>query len=113
MTTTIAHVLQMCFTNSMSTITRQTGRQREDVYTKAKRILSDPSRVQPAAQARPPRFWAGVVVGDHGRYAAFAIDPDFMAEHGITGGRIGCTCQAGWRGKLCSHMIVAEEMRVA
>jgi hypothetical protein len=27
-------------------------------------------------------------------------------------GRLACTCQAGWRRKRCSHMLVAEEMRL-
>ena len=44
--------------------------------------------------------------------ACFAVSPAFMQSHGIEGGRVGCTCEAGRRRVLCSHAQGAEELRL-
>jgi hypothetical protein len=97
---------QGCFTPPML-------KTRETIYEKAERILSDPARVITSENSDAPHWWTGRVVGDHGTYPAFAVSEEMKArlELGATRGRIGCFCRAGVRGKLCSHAIVAEEMR--
>lgn len=83
------------------------------VYRKAQRILADPARVITSEHAEAPDWWTGRVVGDHNTYSAFAVSEDFQRSLGMDAslGRVGCFCPRGRQGKLCSHMIVAEEMR--
>lgn len=108
MTTQVARIVQACFTRGMSTVTRK----RETIYDKAKRIADDPARTLISEHAQPPHWWTGRVVGDHGTYSAFAISPEMKEEIHLGGEhRVGCFCPAGRNGKLCSHAIVAEEMR--
>jgi hypothetical protein len=107
MTTSLAQRLQTCFTSGMTTITSR----RESKYDKAVRIISDPDRVIPSPNARPPHWWTGKVVGDHGTYHAFAVSPEIAEKNGLPG-RLGCFCRAGEKSKLCSHALVAEEMRL-
>lgn len=117
MTSTLAHSLQRWFTSVMPN-TRTITRRRETTYDKAERILSDPARVITSATSDAPHWWKGQVVGDHGTYDAFAISEEMAALLNETypearnKGRVGCKCKAGWHGRLCSHMIVAEEMRL-
>lgn len=106
MTNTVAHRVQAWFTSRMPT----TKSHRESTYEKAQRLIAD-DRFQVTSAARG-NFWVGTCQGDHGRYAVFAIAPEYMAEHGIEGGRIGCTCFANATDKLCSHAIGAEELRL-
>jgi len=89
-------------------------RTRESIYQKAERILSDPARVITSENSDAPHWWTGRVVGDHGTYSAFAVSEEMKHRLGLDGvGRIGCLrCQASARGKMCSHAIVAEEMRL-
>jgi hypothetical protein len=106
----VASRVQACFTTFVSTATH-THRRREDVYTKAERLASDPSRVT-TTSAHGDDYWVGVVTGDHDRYAVFAVSDEFLTETGVRSGRVGCTCRAGVRRVLCSHALVAEEMRL-
>jgi hypothetical protein len=108
-TTTVAPVMQWCFTTCMAAITNTKSR-RESIYEKADRICADPSRVE-VVRAQGEDFWVGVVTGDNGRYPVFAISQEFMDDNGLSGGRIGCAGHRGAGRKLCSHAIVAEEMR--
>jgi len=86
---------------------------REDVYTKAQRILSDPSRVHTSPESDTPNFWLGYVDGDHGRYTVIAVSEDFSEQMGRGNKRVACTCKSGrFAKRLCSHMIVGEEMRL-
>ena len=110
--------LQTWFTTRMHT-TSFRPKYRESIYDKAERILSDPSRVRTAASSNAPMFWVGEVDGDHGTYKVVALSEEFCEEHGITIGRLCCTCAAGTgrfrhghKPILCSHMLVGEEMRV-
>jgi len=109
-TSAIAQVVQSWFTLRMPTTT-PTRSSRETIYEKAQRILADPARVT-VIRSEGTDFWVGAVRGDHGYYQAFAIDQEFMDRHGIKGGRVGCRCRAGNRPMLCSHALVAEEMRL-
>lgn len=86
-------------------------RRSETTYEKAERLASEPHRVT-VVGADGDAYWVGVVTGDHDRYSVFAISPECMAENGIEGGRVGCTCPAGRRRRLCAHALVAEEMRL-
>lgn len=111
MTTQVARVVQACFTRCMNTRTRS----HEDIYDKAKRILSDPARVTTSEGSRAPHWWTGTVVGDHGTYSVAAISPEMITkiDMGEHTGRVCCLrCKASARGKLCSHAIIAEEMRL-
>lgn len=111
MTTTLASRVQSWFTYAMTTTARRISR--ESTYDKAVRILSDPARVRTSIMADPPDYWTGEVDGDHGTYRVCAIGPEFAERHGIDAGRLACTCRAGRTAKhLCSHMQVAEEMRL-
>lgn len=104
--------VQRCFTvlmENMSTITKRRGR--EDIYDKAKRILSDPTRVIASDHADAPDFWTGTVVGDTEAYVTFAVSAEMAEKVGLGNRRIGCMCKAGRRGRLCSHALIAEEMR--
>jgi hypothetical protein len=110
MTNALARTLQTWFTSRMPTSSIPTRRiKREDIYSKAERILSDPSRVK--TRRSSPHGWTGEVVGDTGTYFAFAISTT-MQKIVDAPARLGCYCPAGVKGKLCSHAIVAEEMRL-
>jgi hypothetical protein len=74
----------------------------------------------PREQVREGRAPGGTCRGDHGNYAVFAFSDEFaaqpfvahyLADVGIRGGRVGCTCRYGRQGSLCSHAIGAEELR--
>jgi hypothetical protein len=111
MTTTLASRMQSWFTYAMTQTARRISR--ESTYDKAVRILADPSRVRASTSADPPDYWTGQVFGDHGSYVVVAISASFAESIGLDGGRLACTCRAGRTGKhLCSHMQVAEEMRL-
>jgi hypothetical protein len=109
MTSSLATRAQAWFTSRMPT----TRTRAENIYEKAERIADDPARTIASPNSDAPHWWTGKVVGDHGTYSAFAVSPEMKdrLELGATRGRIGCFCPAGVRGKLCSHAIVAEEMR--
>jgi hypothetical protein len=114
MTITVAQRLQSCFTVFMPTRTRTN----ESIYDKAERIAADPSNITTEFQ-HGTKIWLGIVTGDHGRYQAFAISPEHyeaakahLLTSGIKGGRLACRCRYGRARKLCSHMLVAEEMRL-
>jgi hypothetical protein len=86
-----------------------TKNRRESITEKAQRLIADERYV---AERATPEYWVGVVEGDTGRYAAFAISPEFMTRHGISGGRMGCTClRARLSRKVCSHATMAEVLR--
>lgn len=87
-----------------------TKTRRETIQEKAERFLSEPERVM-TIRAERDDFWVGAVRGDHGTYQAFAVSQEFMDRHNIALGRVGCRCRAGNRPTLCSHALVAEEMR--
>lgn len=105
MTITLAHRVQAWFTLRMPAT-----KSRESTYEKAERLVAQ-GRFQMMAPSAPPDFWVGSCRGDHGVYAVFAVSPEFMAQQGLTGGRVGCTCRAGHRRVLCSHAQGAEELR--
>jgi hypothetical protein len=109
MTIAFARYVQSWFTSRMTTTSPKS--KRESIFEKAERIASDPSRVA-VIESDGTDFWVGAVRGDSGWYQAFAIDQAFMDRHGIEGGRVGCRCRAGNRPMLCSHALVAEEMRL-
>jgi len=88
-----------------------TKSKRESIYDKAERLVVE-GRYEMVDTSRPPHFWVGWVRGDHGTYRAFAISEQMMADHAIAGGRVGCSCLAGATRKLCSHAVLAEEMRL-
>ena len=109
MTNVIVTRMQSWFTSRMpATKTRKSNR--ESIYDKAVRLIDD-DRFQMQVPSAPPEFWVGTCLGDHGLYACFAVSQDYMDRHGLTGGRVGCTCEAGRRRRLCSHAIGAEELR--
>lgn len=100
-------MVQTCFTTRMPTLRKQSV-----VYRKAQRIMSDPSRVH-AEISSPPFYWKGFVDGDHGTYRVIAFSEEFAQRMGVEAGRVACTCKSGQFAKqLCSHMIIAEEMRL-
>lgn len=100
--------VQACFTTRMPTLRKQS-----DVYRKAQRIMADPNRVHTSDISEPPRFWTGFVDGDHGTYRVVAFSEEFAQRMGVEAGRVACTCKSGMFAKrLCSHMIIAEEMRL-
>jgi hypothetical protein len=97
---------------SSSTTTKRRG-SREDVYTKAQRILSDPARVRASNQASAPDYWVGEVQGDHGSYVVVSVSEHYAKIAGLDNRRLACTCRSGvFAKRVCSHMIVAEEMRL-
>lgn len=110
MTNTVAYRLQSWFTKFMPATAP--AKQRETNYEKAQRILADPARVIASPDADPPHYWTGRVVGDHGTYVVVAVSAALQRHWGIDVGRVACTCRAGRGGRLCSHMLVAEEMRL-
>jgi len=93
----------------MENITRT--RKRETIYDKAERILAEPDRIHPSPHCQPPMIWTGRIDGDHGTYVVIAVGPVFAEQIDVGSKRIACTCPAGVRARLCSHMIVAEELR--
>jgi hypothetical protein len=110
MTNTLATVLQRCFTVLMPSTRPRT---RETIYEKAVRIASDPTRVIESVNSDAPDWWTGRVVGYHGTYKVAAVSPEFAKLAGLGNKRLACFgCKAGVRGMLCSHAIVAEEMRL-
>jgi hypothetical protein len=115
MTNTVAGIAQSCFTSLMAA----TKTRRESKYEKAERLVAE-GRYAMDPQSSPPEFWVGTCRGDHGNYAVFAFSDEFaaqpfvahyLADVGIRGGRVGCTCRYGRQGSLCSHAIGAEELR--
>jgi len=88
-----------------------TKNRRESIYDKAERLVVQ-GRYEMIEHSRPPHFWVGWVRGDHGTYRSFAISQEMMDRHNIEDGRLGCECVAGATGHLCSHAVLAEEMRV-
>lgn len=109
LTSPVVRRMQACFTTRMTTYT-PTRNRRESIYDKADRLLSEADRFQSTRSVRGV-FWVGTVHGDHGSYVSFAVSPEFMDEHGISGGRVGCTCPSGRREQLCSHALCAEHLR--
>lgn len=109
MTFTLARRVQSWFTQGM-TSSAPTKPRRETIEDKADRLVRE-GRFEMEPSSVVPSFWVGRVRGDHGTYAVFAISEQFMSDHGMDGGRVGCTCMAGRMGRLCSHALVAEEMR--
>jgi rhodanese-related sulfurtransferase len=87
-------------------------RSHEDIYDKAKRILSDPARVVTLENGHGD-YWIGYVTGDHGTYKAAAVSEDYAEsiDH-PRDKRYACYCRAGRVPIRCSHMLVAEEMRL-
>jgi hypothetical protein len=106
MTTALYRRVQTWFTTRMPTTTST----RESIYDKAQRILSDPSRVHTRKSANGA-YWTGTVDGDHGTYQVAAVSPEIRSEWNLPG-TVACTCPSGFRAKRCSHMLVAEEMRL-
>jgi hypothetical protein len=89
-----------------------TKTRRETIYAKAERILSEPERIGTIERLNDD-FWRGMVRGDHGVYEVIAVSQYVKDKFAPTAkGRLACTCQAGCRRKRCSHMLVAEEMRL-
>lgn len=85
---------------------------REDVYEKAARLVAQ-GRFQMMVPSNPPDFWVGTCLGDRGvTYACFAVSAEYAQARGLTGGRVGCTCDAGRRLVLCKHALGAEELRL-
>jgi hypothetical protein len=86
---------------------------RETKYDKAARIMrAEPSRVLTIAR-QGEDYWLGVVVGDHGSYKVAAVSPEHAERLGhAPDQRLHCPCRAGRSGKLCSHVIIAEAMRL-
>lgn len=94
----------------METIARRSTR--ETIYEKAQRILSDPARVRTTDQ-HSTDYWVGNVDGDHGTYKVASVSPDYAEKIGHPRNqRLACRCKAGRAAKRCSHMQVAEEMRL-
>lgn len=106
MTTELYRLVQTWFTSRMPAT-----KTRESIYDKAQRILSDPARVRTSENASPPDYWTGNVVGDHGTYFVASMSSVFASLCGMRGARVACNCKRGRQAKLCSHMIVGEEMR--
>jgi hypothetical protein len=108
MTNILAQRMQTWFTTRMPA----TKTRRETIYAKAERILSEPERIGTIERLNDD-VWRGMVRGDHGVYEVIAASPRLKDMFAPTAkGRLACTCQAGWRRKRCSHMLVAEEMRL-
>jgi hypothetical protein len=84
---------------------------RESTYDKAQRILSDPARVRVRTSSGDD-YWTGDVDGDHGTYSVAAIGSVYAEAHDLDGPKVACTCRAGRVPRMCSHMIIAEEMRL-
>lgn len=113
MTNTVARRMQRCFTTGMEQLTLTpfiTKSRRETIYDKAERLMAEGGRVTTIA-AHEGEYWLGTIKGDHGTYRACAVSPAYAEQLGIDSGRISCRCRAGRQGKLCSHALIAEEMR--
>jgi hypothetical protein len=109
MTSTVARRVKACFTTRMKQ-TAPAKTKRETIYAKAERLMAEGGRVKTIA-AHEGEYWLGTIKGDHGTYRACAVSPAYAEQLGIDSGRISCRCRAGRQGKLCSHAIIAEEMR--
>jgi hypothetical protein len=106
LTNTVARVVQWCFTTRMAATAS-----RETIYDKSVRIAMDETRVHTIAANRDD-FWLGTVDGDHGIYKVCAVSPEHAQTLGMSDDKLtSCTCKAGRRGKLCSHALVADDMR--
>jgi hypothetical protein len=106
MTIALYKSVQTWFTTRMPA----TKTTRESIYDKAERILSDPSRVRTRTSANGA-YWTGDVDGDTGTYQVVAVSPEIRSEWELPG-TVACTCRAGRKPMRCSHMLVAEEMRL-
>lgn len=111
MTSALAGMVQAWFTSRMATLPHISKR-REDIYSKAERLLEDRTRIETIAAAGQ-EFWLGNVRGDHGTYKVAALSEAHAARLGFPEGkRFACRCKAGRIGIMCSHAHVGEEMRL-
>lgn len=106
MTTALYRRVQTWFTTRMPAT-----KTRESIYDKAQRILSDPARVRTRTSDNG-NYWTGEVDGDTGTHKVASISSAYAAERDLDGPKVACTCRAGRKPMLCSHMIVGEEMRL-
>jgi hypothetical protein len=95
----------------MPTTTLLRKRSGETIYEKAERILSDPRGRVHTIAAHGEDYWLGLVEGDHGTYRVCAVSREYADRLDAGDGTLACRCEAAYKGKLCSHAIVGEEMR--